>query len=504
MSSLNGLGKSEKSIIFGSVVGLLICLFFLFDGGRRFHVTRSSSGERIGTLTVLKNDTRYKSKDDLVFVTAAEQDGVEIGDSVFSGDKSYAVVEMRKGEQITVGENSLVTFREMNSEKLADLQTGNFRIKVDGTVKVAIQGEVTTLEGKNSEVQLVTDGKTKPRIRVLKGKTTVKRSHAKAIVIENTREIASLDIPTPVTLPVQLPPPPETPKDLSQIGKVSYIWRLYDLYEQKNFQLFSRDQIPDFAPVQIKLSWTQSKANKIAKLELAKLNDFREATKLDGGDGFVNLPKAYLGANFWRVSFDGIHWSSTEQFDVEGEFLKDGRPTAVASVHDIPLLASTAVARVVLSSSLAHIGFVVEAATDENFAKEQTRTFWSEKSTVNLSFFKPGKYFYRFRTVNNAQELTDWSQTEVFSVFVPVRPHTPTLLSQTPKKGFVVREKPKLIIAQKPPPKAEQKRKPASVESTSVAKFETPASHLNDTYKDSEVAVQGFLWTMYSGEQTLQ
>jgi hypothetical protein len=117
------------------------------------------------------------------------------------------------------------------------------------------------------------------------------------------------------------PEPPEIPLGLQHQDRIAYTWRLYDLYEQRDFQLFPKEQMPEHVSVQTKLAWSKSKGGKKGNIELSKTNDFTGASTFEAANGSASLSSGYLGDNFWRVSLDGSHWSSAEKFTVEAKFL---------------------------------------------------------------------------------------------------------------------------------------------------------------------------------------
>ena len=573
MKLSNGLGKGDRILIAGSILCLLVSTYFLMNDDLLTGMV-FPSGKSIGRITARQNDTRHRANDSIAWYNTKESQEVHVGDAVFAGKESFATVELQKGESLTVGENSLVSFREIENEKLANLELGNFRIKVDGTVKIAIHGEVTTLDGKNSEVQLYLGADKKPKLKVLKGKAVVKTKKGKAITVEDTRSIADLDVlqqPQARTVP---PPLPEMPINLSKSVKLTYTWRLYDLYEQRDSQLFERAKRPELVPAVAKLGWAKSEENK-ASVEVADNREFSAGSKFEANESFINASPVYLGKNFWRVSFDKVNWSQPETFTVEAHFLKGVKPMATTPTHEIALVTEKAAQTIAIQSPIEALGFVYEASQDEAFATGQTRTFWSPTSKLNLAFYKPGKYFYRFRIVTKQHELSDWSDNLAFYVFLPDLPPAPHLAEAT-KKGFIsdnfslkynsktpfneidildkndnvvakfdsakatwkpkeagqfraiafaknsygqrsppskttkimVREKPKPIIAKapiKPIPSAQPpQRKLAAVDSQIKTKLNlSHDSFVNEKYRDSELSMDGFLWTLQSTQQVL-
>jgi len=66
-----------------------------------------------------------------------------------------------------------VVFDEINQFEMPNFLDGTFKLKVNGSVTVAIQGEVTQIDGKDSEIQIMVDNQNKPRFQLINGKATL-------------------------------------------------------------------------------------------------------------------------------------------------------------------------------------------------------------------------------------------------------------------------------------------------------------------------------------------
>ena len=108
-----------------------------------------------------------------VLVKRTGKQGVHLGDKLFTGDKSSAQIRWAR-TSFSLGENSLVEFRRINDQNLADFQSGTYRLFSNGRVKIAINGKVVEIDADNSEFQIVVNGKNDISIKTLKGGGAIK------------------------------------------------------------------------------------------------------------------------------------------------------------------------------------------------------------------------------------------------------------------------------------------------------------------------------------------
>lgn len=400
----------------------------------------------IGHITFMKNDTRHKDSSALEWLNAKEDQGIHMGDSLFTGKKSSAQVELKKGGVIDLGENSLVVFKEVQGENLANINFGNFRVKANGTIKVAVGGHMTTIKGKNSDLQIFVDKHKKAQIRLLQGEAEVAQKQQAPVKLES-RSIASLEapeetpepepIPEPVTEaaapePEPLPPEPVKPAEIplepkAGTNQVAYTWRLYDLYDQREFLLFEKDAPPSKVKKTYPLAWGNQGATESVFVQHSSTEDFATPTTNPADGGALTLTELYLGDNFWRVSRDQQAWSPAQKITVTGQFLEGPGPVVTADKTEVALIHDVADTPVHLQPTFEAMGFVVEASGSDQFPRDATKAFWSSQSNFRVSFYKPGDYFYRFRAVNTAQELSNWSEPIRFKVHQPATLPAPIL-----------------------------------------------------------------------------
>lgn len=555
--------KFDRFSIFSGTAIFIACLYFLFSDSSPFWEQQNllSRKPKIGTIAELSNDTRKKSAGALVWFKTQEHDNIHLGDSIYSGANSHIHVELEKNGKIDVGENSLITFTKLESEDLANLVDGNFRLNINGTLKIAVNGEVTTLHGdgnSTSQVQLFLEKNKKPVLKVLSGQVSMKNKQGKQIKIE-TAQTETLEIDEKIAPPVVLPD-----EELTATS-TNYIWQLYDIYAKSDLELKPKLDRPREVQQSVHLKWSAVGKRKTL-IQIADNPDFKDSKIETSNSGQLELETVYLGTNHWRISLDdGQNWSMPKTFKITGHFLTDAEPRLKTPAIEAPILSEYVTIALDLVPTTETTGYVVEASLTPEFQAETSKSFWSPDTKPKLSFYKPGTYYYRFRSVTKNQEISEWSKTQTFNIFAPELPTAPVLaklnqhsigigekfkfswksksesviteiLTENDEKiaslsglqgewiptvsgnyklrAFAINEyqqpgphsKVELLKVQAPLIMAEQtkeERKPAAEEAIKT-KNEVVEKLLNANYSLSQFSIKGFVWNLQSSQQFFQ
>lgn len=188
-----------------------------------------------------------------------------------------------------------------------------------------------------------------------------------------------------------------------------------------------RNDRPQVVPISQELRWASSQTLD-SLVQVSPTEDFQLSKNFTSSSGAVQISDAQLGENYWRVSADkGQNWSVSQKFLVKGQFLKNAQPLIVKAVENVPLVTDSITVPLDIRSPVDNLGYVVEASISDKFLPSATKRFWSPDKQPRLSFYRPGIFYYRFRTVTTTQELSDWSNIKKFVIFQPDRPIVPVL-----------------------------------------------------------------------------
>lgn len=160
------LGKTDWALIVISLLGILITSMFLFND-RYFNqlISETTDADRstLGVVGTLSNDVRRKHKATLTWRDAFQDDSVYVGDSIFTGDDSSAVLELDEGISLELEPNSLVILSEQDDGFQLDLKIGRITAKqapkAQGNkvrkLRVVQKGKVAKIDlNKKTKIQL--------------------------------------------------------------------------------------------------------------------------------------------------------------------------------------------------------------------------------------------------------------------------------------------------------------------------------------------------------------
>lgn len=466
--NFSGLVTAERVLIGLSVVGLIVASLLLFNedlynryiGGS---VHDDTSKPLMGIVTEKINDTRYKNSATILWVNARKKQNVRAGDSLFTGKDSRTHVELKNGNQMTLGQNTLVIF---NETKLMDLNMGNFRFKVDGKMELTVQGQPTIIEGNGSDIQIIIPKEkgAKPQVRLLRGQANVQvrgkqrqeltpqKIETLPIVVteEAVRHTASVlsDEPAVQPQPVAVENPAPAP--------VQRRLQLYDVFELKDDKSLSPRTVVS-----------------------------------DEARGLLPLDE----------------------------------PVTLTSSNPEPLALDENGARVTLSAagSPDMQGYVYEVSTEREFPIEKTRVKWNRDGNLPLRFANPGTFYYRVRGTNQKTEITSVSepvevvilpQEKVIAPIAEVK-EVRKLKSLTVLKPSAAesrnlsrtkieeskREKIKNKIDQEDQSIPASIRKPSAVPVANNAAKITPEEKTNQSYSSSRIDFETGTFTVFSPDE---
>lgn len=423
-SFFKDLSKKDRAIFLicffiGTTCSLLLTPYF--DGSLDFLVAENSDQPIIGTITQKTNDIQIKQHQQLIWLKAKQNQNVRTGDSVFSGEKSYTQIQVNNSNKIVLGENSLILFQEIDSQKVANLKDGNFRITVNGNIKVAIDGKLAEIQGDKSEIQVYLSEDKTPKIKLLSGNASVTDNNGST----QTLVEGAVALFKPEEPPKTVEAPPTLQNDNL---KLSYKWKLYDLYSRTEDNTLAANPLPEQVNYVKLLKWSTNPENKEMLVEIAGQMDFSNKKSFKAELNQLQLEQIFVGKNFWRVkSASSNEWSTIADFELSTDFTAVPSLSSVTYSKNIPLLNSQAQGRIAFKSNNDVVAYVVESSEDSEFKTDNIKINFVTDNQLNLSFNKAATIFYRIRSVNQNQEISNWSNTFKIEVFSPNPPKAPIL-----------------------------------------------------------------------------
>jgi hypothetical protein len=427
--------RTDRRLMALSLIGLLLSALPLVSENIYQKIlgqsSRTSNKPIIGEISLVKNDIRHKEMDSFAWEKASAAENVRLGDSVFTGEKSLSRVTLKDGSHIDLDQNSLVRFSKIDSIEVPNLTLGNFRISVNGTMNIAIGGELTVLDGDGSEVQIEIKENKKPQIRLLKGSAQIKKAKVARILTPN--RITPMSEPAPEEPRKNVEPPKQVraePKIFPKPVQSSLVYtdELYDLYENRDGRLFRRANRRVLLKFPVSVTWASENHPGSTLAQLSSAPDFLNVPvtfTVAAGEFHGEFKSALLGANYFRLSADGHAWSDPTLFEVSSRFLGAPPPHLDLNSKKLAIIEESVdvVARV--ESDLPN--YVLETSSSPEFLPNNTRIDWGRQKTIRLKISEPTTLFMRTRGVNAALELTEFSKTVRVDIEKPELPRAPRL-----------------------------------------------------------------------------
>lgn len=396
-------------------------------------VTSVSEGDSLGSIVSQSNDTRYKPGNSFSWSKSDSRQKVYQSDSLFVGEKSHAEVQLYDKSKLSIGENSLVVFNKIQKQDVANLQLGNFSLNVHGKVKLAIRDEIIEVSGKEAKIQIFIDknNKVKPIIKSLQGKAKVVNQE-KVVEIEKDEALPVVVAPPTAIIeaPLQIPLP------VNELAEQRvYFWQLHDLYEINKNRLYRKEQMPETVHVQHMALWKNYPTEKqLTYVMISDEKDFlRNYKTLKTTDRHLEIGEAFVGKNYWRISYDQQNWSATYELDVIAK-LRTPTPEIKSVKNNLAYDNSPLTADVELKHAEAVKGTVVEVSQSPLFPEENLIVMWTTRQQLSLPIVEPGTLYVRSRSVFLNNEISDYSNVAQIYVYQMQKPLAKKLIKKAKPK----------------------------------------------------------------------
>ncbi len=436
----NFVNSTDRKLLGGALVLIIVCLYYLVIDDTLFGLLGSKdedvSRPLVGQISSFENDTRHKSMKSFAWSKAHQAQKIRVGDSVFTGAQSSSRVELKDGGHVDLGENTLVQFDDIKGVKVPNLRMGNFKLSVNGSMRVSIANEITEIKGDGSEVQVVVAENKKPEIRVTKGKPQVKS--AVPVVVEP--QPAPKEVPPPPPVVQAPPPPPPAPPEpvkleirpMPQAETYSYTDQLYDFYERQENSLKKRVERRHQVDFPVQLQWQANQPVPQMYGQISETAGFESTVQFfetKNQNSYQHRP-VYLGTNYWRVSNDRQNWSAVELFQVESHPLAYQAPVVKLSQESLLMLGGQIQVKATLDGAPELKAFVIEMSSNSNFPADQVRVHWTNMREITWSFQHAGEVYFRARGVNEKYEITSSGPIAKLTVIRPQKAQPPRLAEE--------------------------------------------------------------------------
>ncbi|MCK6596933.1 MAG: FecR family protein [Bdellovibrionaceae bacterium] len=411
--------KTDRVILSVAIIILIVYSYFLYDDTFLFSID-SSNEKQIGSLSMSSNDVRKKTLESFQWIPAKSNQSLNEKDSIFTGEKSSAVIKLNDGSLIKLGENSLISLTTRSGNVELNLKYGEIQTEIKASTKVQLktEGENLVLENNKKNISKVKIKKSKlssAKLDLLEGSVSLssKTSNQKLALKKNeTLDVASTKLSFPPAL-TQLQ------------GKIDLITP-----EQMKIVLINPKQ-------GFFLNWS-GKNTTNEKLVIAKDKEFQNEILTK-----TNIPpKIFInelsdGIFYWKVVGKDVKnsdiTSSIQTFDIKT--LKKPEIVSPLNNSSIQLLTKTDVkthkGEVVYNWESDFALFEYQLSNDDIFNKIiDTKKITEKKLSLALP---QGQYYFKIRGLYNNQ-YSEWSTVNKINILTTkikeLPPLAPTLITK--------------------------------------------------------------------------
>lgn len=391
---------------------LIIAIFsyFMYDDSLLFRDQPQSTFEKIGHISLSKNDVRMKSPSTFSWSPASIDFDIHQRDTIFTGQGSEVSIQLFDGSTINLKENSLVTLNVKNGEMTLDLRYGDFT------------GELT----ENSQIK-VKAGKEEYKLKAEPSKAGEKsilsfnKSRTGRVDVKLVQGSASLRTPKEEKKLEK-----EKPVVVAKRGEIKEVVKPTITLKTLDRTLFTKWTDKDLIP----LEWQSSAPVPQFHVEVSKDNTFAELAWNSKTSSNKTTVEILPGEYYWRVKalhHDGQDWatSSIQSFSITKPASplitspEANKPLNFELKPETPLEKQKIDFKITWTSDPRLKKFHVQIATDEAF----TVLIKDSKVEGNETMSPPvpsGAYFVRVRAEVREASFGDWSESRAVTLMVNV------------------------------------------------------------------------------------
>lgn len=260
--------------------------------------------------------------------------------------------------------------------------------------------------------------------------------------------------------------------------------------------------------VPVALAWSGTIEEEKLHLQVSKTKDFKktwEEREVSGTN--TVLTEWRPGKNYWRVSRDKENWSEPAEVVVRPTVSPSQRPSVVPLKRQ--LIVSPKGRGPEVQAKLRFDdrglskprGWVLQGSSAPDFPVKRTKTVYVKEPRVDIPINRPGRYFFRVRSVADAGEISGFSEPVEVSAVPAAAPAVP-LRSQMAKKEVVSQRKVANVEAQKQRELEEENRLAAQEAAQTRSKLSTRTQKAEDVRpRPWAVTLEGGAAALVSTEQ---
>jgi len=439
--------KRELLVVFLCIVGLAGSLAPLVSETVYQHlftkIIRKSESKAIGAIESATNDIRHKSQGAVAWEKAKKALPVREGDSIYTGANSTSEIKMEKGGNLSVSENSLVTFVKKNRINIPNLALGNFQVAVQGKMQVSIGGKITEIAGEGSVVEIKVSKNQQAQIRLVQGTASVESSGRKSKLKLNetlklSRQTAAKSAASEVASNVtreEAPPIPILIEPSPLPEQINHYWTFEDFFDKDKTEgkIQRRLEAKSFVNLSIPIEWPATPVPTRVQGQLSNTTGFENVPEIFLAmeeESQKSFSKAFIGDNYVRLSIDGQNWSSPKRIQVVPTHSDLRAPQLKFPSEAFHILDSSTQVRGQIQSDPSAKSFVIEISSAPDFSPQKTHVKLLSRPDFEFRFSRESTVYFRAQSIHADSRLSEVSMVTRIQIDRPPIPVPPILISQ--------------------------------------------------------------------------
>lgn len=387
--------KTDRVIFSVSILIILIYSYYLYDDSFLFNSEKSSYNV-IGTLSSSNKDVLRKPVESFLWSPAKVKEVLHEQDSIFTGERSKAEIQLSDGSIIQLSENSLITLTRKSGDLELNLKYGEIQTEIKSTAKLQVK-----TEKENFVIQNYKKNNSKMKIK------RSKSEEPKFGLLDGSLSISSLDKKEKKILDKVEPVKVEPIKEVKPVAKIKLLspdkTKITLLHKEQGFFL----------------NWSSENITE-EKLIISSDNKFESiTTSKEKVQNKALINNINSGKYFWKVqgldSNNNLISSPVQNFELS--IFTNPTITSPNNKAQLDYQTNEDISKwttnIPISWQSDFIDYEYQISSNEDFSKDLISNSTNQK---NINFkARNGKYYLRVRG-KHSNALGSWSPTVSFDV----------------------------------------------------------------------------------------
>lgn len=402
----------DQFLMIISLFGVFVFLYFLYDDSWINNFYNNEKRYKIGKVSKLYKDVRRRTVNDFVWLPLNDFEAVFIGDSIYTGNKSSALVNLDIGVSLWIDPDSLVVLDPSSDTIKLDLKFGNLKGNLGNNsskvLKLNINQQDLQIDGKSVEFTIEKKSSAQTNLKIIEGVANITETKSKKKIQVLKRQFVKIDRNT-----ASIDPITKFEENIEFVRKEQWginrnVW--LNIRQPLSFTWQTEGPVDHF---EILIS-NNPEMKSLLVSEKTKINGFTWTPPMDEGLIYWQIKAFKNKSDLNPVISERVSWKLGLLTAPEWT---DTLNPKIISINDIRL---NEVSKNISSSfirwksNLKTNNFKLEWARDPSFKEKASSDL--KVNQKQLSSLVLGRYFFRVRSENIGRPASLWSDTLIVDI----------------------------------------------------------------------------------------